>query len=160
MASPQATMRLKRELAALQKTPPPGIFTRPDPADILLWHFVIDGPVGTPYEGGKYLGRIRFPREYPFAPPSILMTTPSGRFEIDTRICLSMSDFHPKEWNPLWNTEKILLGLVSFMAEEDIATGTVKATPQERQALAANSHAFNKNLGAYKKLFPQQAGPC
>lgn len=33
--------------------------------------------------------------EYPFKPPAIMMLTPSGRFATGTRLCLSMSDFHP-----------------------------------------------------------------
>ena len=46
-----------------------------DPADWLRWSFVIEGPPATPYEGGEYLGRIRFPASYPFAPPSFIMCT-------------------------------------------------------------------------------------
>lgn len=36
-----------------------------------------------------------FPPTYPFAPPSILLLTPNGRFEVNTRLCLSFTDFHP-----------------------------------------------------------------
>lgn len=43
------------------------------------------------------------------------MITPSGRFQVDTRLCLSISDFHPDTWNPSWTVSTILMGLVSFM---------------------------------------------
>lgn len=35
--------------------------------------------------GGYYWGKLVFPREYPFKPPRIEMTTPSGRFQTNTR---------------------------------------------------------------------------
>ena len=38
-----------------------------------------------------------------------------GRFQPDTRLCLSMSDFHPSTWNPSWSVATILTGLLSFM---------------------------------------------
>lgn len=76
---------------------------------------MIRGPPDTPYEGGEYYGRLTFPSEYPFKPPAIRMTTPSGRFQPDTRLCLTMSDFHPSLWNPSWSVATILNGLLSFM---------------------------------------------
>ena len=91
----QAHKRLQRELQALQKESPPGIHAIPLESDILQWHYVIEGPAGTPYAGGFFHGLVRFPSEYPFKPPSVMVYTPSGRFATNTRICLSMSDFHP-----------------------------------------------------------------
>ena len=38
-----------------------------------------------------------------------------GRFQPNTRLCFSFSDFHPKEWNPSWQVSTILVGLLSFM---------------------------------------------
>ena len=161
-ASAQANARLTKELKAMQKTPPEGILARPEPGNILVWHYAVDGPKETPYEGGQYIGRVRFPPEYPFAPPSILMSTPNGRFETDTRICLSMSDYHPKEWNPMWNTETILRGLVSFMAEDAVAAGTIpreKVTDDERRQLAAASKTFNRDLPGFRLLFGKELAP-
>jgi len=79
-------------------------------------HYVLAGPPDTPYDGGYYHGKLLFPAEYPFKPPSIYMITPSGRFVCDTRLCLSMSDYHPESWNPSWSTSTLLVGLLSFMA--------------------------------------------
>lgn len=56
-----------------------------------------------------------FPKEYPFKPPRIIMITPNGRFQTNTRLCLSISDFHPDTWNPAWSVSTILTGLLSFM---------------------------------------------
>lgn len=42
-------------------------------------HYVVRGPEKTPYEGGMYHGKLVFPREFPFKPPSIYMITPNGR---------------------------------------------------------------------------------
>ena len=55
----------------------------------------------------QYHGRIRFPAEYPFKPPAILMHTPNGRFKTDERLCLSMSDYHPETWNPMWSVSTV-----------------------------------------------------
>jgi len=96
MASAMATKRLRKEYLALQKKP-------------------VENIQGTPYEGGYYHGRLRFPPEYPMKPPSVLMATPNGRFKTNTRLCLSMSDFHPETWNPMWSVSSILTGLYSFM---------------------------------------------
>ena len=43
------------------------------------------------------------------------MMTPNGRFQTNTRLCLSISDFHPDTWNPAWSVATILTGLLSFM---------------------------------------------
>lgn len=74
-------------------------------------HYVITGTEGTPYEGGYYHGKLKFPTEYPLRPPAVLMLTPSGRFKTNRRLCLSMSDFHPESWNPMWSVSTILTGL-------------------------------------------------
>ena len=65
--------------------------------------------------GGYYHGKLVFPADFPFRPPSIYMITPSGRFQTNTRLCLSISDFHPDTWNPSWTVSTILMGLISFM---------------------------------------------
>ena len=44
-----------------------------------------DLPPYSCYIGGYYHGQIVFPQEYPLKPPAIYMTTPSGRFQSNTR---------------------------------------------------------------------------
>nr|CAD7572872.1 unnamed protein product [Timema californicum] len=108
------TARLKQDYLRLKKDPVPYVVAEPVPSNILE-HYVVKGPENTPYEGGLYHGKLVFPREFPFKPPSIYMTTPSGRFRTNTRLCLSISDFHPDTWNPAWSVSTILTGLLSFM---------------------------------------------
>lgn len=88
--------------------PPPQ--AKPLDSDILIFHYVIEGPPDSPYAGGHYHGVLKFPPEYPLKPPAIMMYTPSGRFEPAKRLCLSMSDFHPESWNPTWSVATILIG--------------------------------------------------
>ncbi|PWY69823.1 hypothetical protein BO94DRAFT_560666 [Aspergillus sclerotioniger CBS 115572] len=88
-----------------------------------------------------------FPPEYPFAPPAIRMHTPSGRFQPSTRLCLSISDFHPKSFNPAWEVSTILIGLLSFMTSEEMTTGSVSASEAERRVLAARSRWWNSTGG-------------
>lgn len=66
-------------------------------------------------QGGLYHGRIILPAEYPFKPPSFVMLTPSGRFEIGKKICLSISERHPEHWQPSWSMRTALMALVAFL---------------------------------------------
>ena len=59
---------------------------QPDNENALVWHYCIKGPKETAYEGGYYYGELRFPKDSPFKPPSIIMNTPSGRFLTGKRL--------------------------------------------------------------------------
>ena len=59
------------------------------------WHCTIRGSPQTEFEGGLYHFRIILPAEYPFRPPSIMMLTPSGRFELNTKVRMEVTQDRP-----------------------------------------------------------------
>lgn len=122
------------------------------------WHYIITGPEDTPYHGGQYWGTLIFPSNYPFAPPAIRMHTPSGRFQPSTRLCLSISDFHPRSFNPAWEVSTILIGLLSFMTSEEMTTGSVSSTEAERKYLASKTRWWNSTGGGSHAKNPAQKG--
>ncbi|KAK3349497.1 ubiquitin-conjugating enzyme/RWD-like protein [Lasiosphaeria hispida] len=147
MATRAAQKRLTREYKSISENPPPYITAHPSESNILEWHYIITGPENTPYFGGQYWGTLIFPANYPFAPPAIRMHTPSGRFQPSSRLCLSISDFHPRSFNPAWEVSTILIGLLSFMTSEEMTTGSVSATEAERKYHAARSKWWNSTGG-------------
>ena len=156
MASPLATKRLQRELKALHKNPlsNPKIVAMPNEKNILEWHYVIEG-VG-PYAGGIYHGKLIFPKEYPYKPPGVMMLTPNGRFAPNRRLCLSMSDFHPESWNPMWSISTILMGLYSFMMDNKPTTGSIQTSTAAKIKYAKDSLEYNvKNDKMFCSLFPE-----
>jgi ubiquitin-conjugating enzyme E2 J2 len=118
--------------------------------DILIFHYVIEGPPDTPYAHGFYHGVLKFPSEYPLKPPTIIMYTPSGRFETGKPICTSFSSFHPETWNPTWSVSSILMGLLSFMAEESDSVGSMRVSNEQRLELAAKSLGWNIEVRKYR----------
>ncbi|KAJ7963366.1 Ubiquitin-conjugating enzyme, E2 [Quillaja saponaria] len=155
MAEKSCIKRLQKEYRALCKEPVSHVVACPSPNDILEWHYVLEGSEGTAFAGGYYYGKIKFHIEYPYKPPGISMTTPNGRFMTQKKICLSMSDFHPESWNPLWSVSSILTGLLSFMMDNSPTTGSVNTNTAEKQRLAKASLAFNCNNAAFRKMFPE-----
>jgi len=126
------------------------------PGNLLEWHYVLEGSEGTPFEGGRYHGVVLFPPQYPYKPPSVRMMTPNGRFAPNAKLCMSMTDFHPESWNPLWSVGTILTGLLSFMHDEAQATtGAIVTSAEEKRRLAAGSMAANARSAAFRKVFPE-----
>ncbi|XP_053672604.1 ubiquitin-conjugating enzyme E2 J2 [Anopheles nili] len=152
---PTATCRLKQDYMRLKRDPVPYITAEPLPSNILEWHYVIKGPEDSPYYGGYYHGTLLFTKEFPFKPPSIYMTTPNGRFKINKRLCLSISDFHPDTWNPAWSVATILTGLLSFMLEATPTMGSCETTIHEKRRYAQQSLEFNMKNEVFQELFPE-----
>lgn len=149
-----ATKRLRKEYLAMQRKPVDYIQAVPLETNILEWHYVITGTKRTPYEGGFYHGKLKFPPEYPMKPPSVMMITPNGRFKTNQRLCLSMSDFHPETWNPMWSVSSILTGLYSFMLENQATLGSISTTDAQKRKYAAASLESNCTNATFRKLFP------
>ncbi|KAI0340613.1 UBC-like protein [Trametopsis cervina] len=110
--------------------------------DIFEWHCTLRGPAGTEFEGGLYHFRILLPTEYPFRPPSIMMLTPSGRFELNTKICISFTSYHEELWQPAWGVRTAIIGLQGFFPLKGTAAvgvGAIEYPTAERKRLAALS---------------------
>ena len=100
-----------------------------------------------------------FPPEFPFKPPSIYMNTPNGRFKTHTRLCLSISDYHPDTWNPAWSVATILTGLLSFMLEKSPTLGkylVLLAKTQKKVHFGRTMHclfASKTKINVFLKIF-------
>ncbi|VDN34450.1 unnamed protein product [Gongylonema pulchrum] len=103
--------------------------------------------------GGFYHGKLVFPPDFPFKPPAIYMLTPSGRFQTNTRLCLSISDFHPDTWNPAWTVSTIMTGLLSFMNDTAPTLGSITSSDAEKRIFARKSREYNLKDRVFCELF-------
>ncbi|NXK02152.1 UB2J1 enzyme, partial [Herpetotheres cachinnans] len=137
-----AVKRLMKEAAEL-KDPTDHYHAQPLEDNLFEWHFTVRGPPDSDFDGGIYHGRIVLPPEYPMKPPSIILLTPNGRFEVGKKICLSISGHHPETWQPSWSIRTALLAIIGFMPTKgEGAIGSLDYTPEERRTLAKKSQDF------------------
>uniref|UniRef100_A0A671KUS1 Ubiquitin-conjugating enzyme E2 J1 n=1 Tax=Sinocyclocheilus anshuiensis TaxID=1608454 RepID=A0A671KUS1_9TELE len=134
--------RLMKEAAEL-RDPTEHYHAQPLEDNLFEWHFSVRGPPDSDFDGGVYHGRIVLPPEYPMKPPSIILLTPNGRFEVGKKICLSISGHHPETWQPSWSIRTALIAIIGFMPTKgEGAIGSLDYTPEERRALAKKSLDF------------------
>ncbi|KAJ3511685.1 hypothetical protein NLJ89_g3961 [Agrocybe chaxingu] len=128
------------------------------------WHCTLRGPAGTEFEGGLYHFRILLPAEYPFRPPAIMMLTPNGRFELNTKICISFTNYHEELWQPAWGVRTAIIGLQGFFplkGQAAVGVGSIEYPATERKRLAVLSrewacpHCKQTNL----ELLPDPPAP-
>ncbi|KAJ5200547.1 Ubiquitin-conjugating enzyme E2 [Penicillium cf. griseofulvum] len=160
---PPSTRRLLKESTDLHKNPSP-YFTAAPISDTNLhdWHFTLAGPPSpSPYAQGLYHGRITFPATYPLRPPSFRFLTPSGRFEVNREICLSISGHHEETWQPAWGVRTALLGIRSeiFTSESQGQVGGMEGNDEVRREYARLSLGWRcrecgaTNLDAMRELW-------
>ncbi|KAM9355472.1 ubiquitin-conjugating enzyme E2 J1 [Pholidichthys leucotaenia] len=137
-----AVKRLMKEAAEL-RDPTEHYHAQPLEDNLFEWHFSVRGPPDSDFDGGVYHGRIILPPEYPMKPPSIILLTQNGRFEVGKKICLSISGHHPETWQPSWSIRTALIAIIGFMPTRgEGAIGSLDYTPEERRSLAKKSQDF------------------
>ncbi|KAJ5103503.1 hypothetical protein N7532_004032 [Penicillium argentinense] len=95
--------RIAKELSELTASPPDGItVTLLDEANLYEWKVLMEGPEGSPYQGGIFQIRLVLPTEYPFKPPTVSFATkiyhPNVTNDDKGSMCLGM--LRPDEWKP------------------------------------------------------------
>lgn len=135
--------RILKEASELSAHPDPSLHAAPLESNLFEWHFTVRGPPGTPYSVGAYHGRIILPPTYPLRPPSFRFLTPSGRFEVNREICLSISGHHEETWQPAWGIRTALCALRAFMeGDAKGQVGGMEMPQKERLRLAEESRLW------------------
>ncbi|EFC44962.1 predicted protein [Naegleria gruberi] len=109
--------RIQKELYIFNSDPPPQCKAKPQSeSNLKKWLAIIEGPEGTPYQGGFFHLSIDFPDDYPFKAPTIKFLTKIYHCNISKRgnICL---DTLKDTWNPSLTISKVLLSILSLLSE-------------------------------------------
>lgn len=117
METMSAIRRIQHELTELQTENLPGYSATPcDDNDLFAWDATLEGPQGTPYENGVFHLHIRFPLNYPFAPPNVVFKTKVYHPNISPAgvICI---DILKQNWSPALTILKVLLSISSLLAD-------------------------------------------
>jgi ubiquitin-protein ligase len=136
--------RLKGEIRNLKKNRENYYQVIQDKKDNLLFYFLIKGDSDSPYKDGYYIGKIQLPDDYPSNPGDFYMLTPSGRFTINKKICLTNSSYHKEEWTYNWNIRNMVIGFISvFFGDNTTGISHIKETKKQREEKALNSVKYN-----------------
>ncbi|CAI5656990.1 ubiquitin-conjugating enzyme E2 G2 isoform X2 [Oreochromis niloticus] len=111
------------------------------------------GPQDTCFEGGVFPAILSFPSDYPLSPPKMRFTCDMFHPNIypDGRVCISILhapgddpmgyESSAERWSPVQSVEKILLSVVSMLAEPNDESGAnVDASKMWRE----DREQFNK----------------
>jgi ubiquitin-conjugating enzyme E2 D/E len=84
-----------------------GVHLFPAGDSLDFWRALIEGPKGSPFEGGTFVLNIVIPHDYPFKPPSVSFETPVYHCNVNDsgRICL---DILQEKWNPALSIPKVV----------------------------------------------------
>jgi ubiquitin-protein ligase len=135
-----AIKRLMKEMQSLEQCPSPDFVAYPMEDNMFQWHFTMRGPSDSPYADGLYHGKLLLPPNYPFAPPDVVLLTPNGRFELNKKICVSITSYHPENWNPTFNIVTVLSALREFMSTPgNNAIGAIEYAEDVRRRMSAES---------------------
>ncbi|KAI0219044.1 ubiquitin conjugating enzyme Ubc7/UbcP3 [Massospora cicadina] len=142
-----AVKRLMTEYKELTLNAPEGITAGPiSEDDFFEWEALIAGPDDTPFEGGLFSATLSFPKDYPLSPPKMKFTCPmfhpngkdTDSLRASVYLCewrgLYLNSTRPREdpnmyessserWSPVQSVEKILLSVVSMLAEPNDESG-------------------------------------
>ena len=120
MIENRSFLRISKELKRISKNPPVGIgmWAKDDKLETL--DALIEGQVGSPYEGGEFKLIINIPSTYPNVPPIIKFQTQIYHPNIDKsgRICLDTLKPQPQgKWAPNLTLETLLQQIQLLMTE-------------------------------------------
>merc|ERR1712224_182696 len=146
--------RIITDILNITKDPIDDIYISYSEADISVIKALVVGPRDTPYEGGFYMFKIKFPKDYPHKPPHVdfLTTDRYIRFNPNLyqcgKVCLSiLGTWSGPSWTSVMNLRSVLLSLQSLLQEYPIRNepGYETTTESNRGSINYNKivHWYN-----------------
>lgn len=123
--NPRYLNRRMKEILSFTEDPIPGIQVQQDEFQNALVHAIIEGPEGTPYEGGFFYFILVYPNDYPVNPLKVkFMTTGGGKVRFNPnlyncgKLCLSiLGTWSGPEWSSVYTIRTTLLSIQTILNE-------------------------------------------
>jgi ubiquitin-protein ligase len=151
------TKRIYAENKLLEKDPLNIATAYPFDDGMDIWYALFVGPHDSVYKGGHYICKILLSAKYPLTPPDFIFLTPNGRFEINKKICLTITGFHSDMWQSTITIKTMLIQIFSVFYQ-DVDSGiahlippALGTSPTERKKFAINSISYNNTN--YKEIY-------
>ena len=142
-----------------------------DETDYKKWYILMSNFSGNndEYKSGQYLVRVELPNEYPYEPPHFYLMTPNGLYDTEKKACISIGEFHKKDYPATLGVVGFCEQLVSgFIGWKEIGHGIslIDTSEEEKKILAIKSASYNEkhnkkymdmineSFGAYSKKWP------
>ena len=128
----------------MEKSHTEGIFVDFPKCTTYRWEVAIEGPEGTPFEGGDFKMVLSFPQDYPYKPPKVKFETKVYHPNVYTcgDICL---DILQNKWQPTYTGEKTLLSIQSLFFDPNPSS---PANGEAGQLYRNDQAAYNAKVRA------------
>lgn len=125
-----------------------------DESDYGTWYVQLSGFSGDngEFEGGEYLVRVILPIGFPATePPQFYFLTPNGLYGVETKVCISIGEWHKDSYRAVLGVIGFCDQLVSGLIGWKTMGGGIEilsTTAKEKAKLAAASRKYNADNNA------------
>eukprot|EP00052_Salpingoeca_macrocollata_P016825 m.135956 g.135956 ORF g.135956 m.135956 type:complete len:149 (-) comp20177_c4_seq1:26-472(-) len=139
--------RIMKETERLAQEAVAGIAVQVDPENPRYFHVVMDGPMQSPFESGKFKLELFLPADYPMAAPKVRFMTKIYHPNIDKmgRICL---DVLKDKWSPALQIRTVLISIQALLSapnpDDPLANDVAELWKSNEARAIENARQFTK----------------
>jgi ubiquitin-conjugating enzyme E2 Z len=169
----ESIMRLLKDVKHVIQNPltDNGIYYVHDDTEMLQGYAMIVGPCDTPYFGGFYFFKLKYPTDYPHSPPSVTYCTNGDGIRFNPnlykcgKVCISLlNTWRGEQWTSCQTISTVLLTLCTLLCKNPLLNepGVGKNHPDlpkydkiiaYKNIDVAIVQMFQKKTGVYQEEF-------
>lgn len=149
MNTNKTLMRIVQDIYDFNNNKPEGIYLHINKSDITKQFALIVGPKETPYYGGYFFFEIKYPDNYPVAPPIVKLLTIDNNVRFNPnlyesgKVCLSiLGTWTGPSWSPVMNVRLVLNSIRSLLNQYPIQNepGYENTKPDDIKSIEYNQY--------------------
>lgn len=146
-----ALRKLQKEFTAFKNSEDTSVTAQPvNEGDLFNWKASITGPVGSPYEGGRFFLDLAVPSDYPFKPPKVTFTTKVFHPNVNENGGICLDVLKPEHWQPSQSLQTVLMAVQALLAAPTADSAVV---PEIGEMIKNDRAAFDKKAKEWVNMY-------
>ncbi|OSX71520.1 hypothetical protein BU14_0524s0003 [Porphyra umbilicalis] len=128
----------------------PAFMAGPNGADLYAWTATVSGPSGSPYSRGLFFFDIRFPGNYPFSPPVVVLRSRIYHPNLVAGTTVAIRTLSEDGWSAATTVYDVLRGIRELLAEPDPHDAVVGSVAEQ---YVTDRKAFDETARDWTRRF-------